>query len=114
MHTDSQAHAGPELTRAAPPVAALPAAGKRQRRRPSRFRRVMRVFISSPGDLAAERRLVAGVVEKLGKSALLADLFVLQPLLWEDETPPVQGLAAQLAVDHYMAEPSEVELVVVM
>jgi hypothetical protein len=55
----------------------------------------VRVFISSPGDLAAEREVVKEVLAELDRSPVFRDRYKLIPYAWEDGTPPVAGLHAQ-------------------
>jgi Domain of unknown function (DUF4062) len=86
----------------------------RRRRRVPKFRRAVRIFVSSPGDLQAERQLVAGVIERLQQIPSMARQFALQPLLWERAVPPVLGPSPQSAIDLFMAEPDRVELFVML
>jgi Domain of unknown function (DUF4062) len=46
------------------------------------FMRTVRVFVSSPGDAANERKRVVRVIEKL--NAAFAGSVVIEPVLWED------------------------------
>jgi WD40 repeat protein len=49
----------------------------------------LRIFISSPGDVAAERRRAALVIEKLAKD--YARFFKIEPYLWETEPMLASG-----------------------
>lgn len=51
--------------------------------------KVLRIFISSPGDVASERRRVALVIEKLAK--VYARFFAIEPTLWEVEPMLASG-----------------------
>jgi hypothetical protein len=74
----------------------------------------VRVFVSSPGDLAVERVVVASVADGLQRLPSMSRRFAIQSLLWERDVPPILGGPAQLAVDRYMAEPGDVELFIVL
>ena len=49
----------------------------------------LRIFISSPGDVAAERRRAALVIEKLAKD--FTRFFDIKPYLWETEPMLASG-----------------------
>lgn len=59
------------------------------------------IFISSPGDLIEERKIIRRVIEKINRSSLRNSYFLV-PLLYEDEVPPEIGKEAQLIIDRYM------------
>ena len=67
----------------------------------------MRIFLSSPSDLAAERKIVLQVIERLG--AEFREHFPLEAIVWEHE--PL------LATEHFqegLISPAECDLVVCM
>jgi len=82
--------------------------------RAGRFRRAVRVFISSPGDLQAERDLVAGVVKRLQELPVMARRFAFQTLMWEHAVPRVIGERIQPAIDAHLGESGEADLFVML
>jgi len=72
------------------------------------------IFVSSPGDVGAERRAAVGVIARLNSIASLRDRFVLKPLIYEEEVPPVVGDPPQRIVDRYMMEASRADIFVCM
>src|SRR5258706_15072590 len=76
------------------------------------FLRRVDIFISSPSDVAAERKIVLGVIEKLNRLAYIKTKYVLNPLAYEHEVPPESGAPAQIIVDRYMGEPKDCYLVI--
>lgn len=81
---------------------------------PARLRRV-RIFISSPGDVAEERRLARAVVQALGKDPAFRDHLALDPVLWDDPEAPAAMLATltpQESVNRGLTRPSDCEVVV--
>jgi len=51
------------------------------------FRKVLRVFMASPGDLGEERRLFRGIVDEVNRSKANGRGTQLEPLGWEDTLP---------------------------
>lgn len=78
------------------------------------FVRSLQVFVASPGDLVAERRLVQEVVDKLGQMAPIASRFALRALTWESGVPPILGDAAQTLVDRYLGAARDAEILVML
>lgn len=76
--------------------------------------RQLRIFVSSPGDLAVERRLVEEVVNGLGAMPQISDRFALRALSWEAGVPPVLGDPAQTLVDRYLGAARDAEILVVL
>jgi hypothetical protein len=70
------------------------------------------VFVSSPSDLIAERRLAREVIERLSGGEFGGRRVRLVPLLWEDDVPAITGDPAQLAVDYYMGRAAETDVYV--
>jgi energy-coupling factor transporter ATP-binding protein EcfA2 len=79
--------------------------------------RPIKIFISSPGDVTAERALAAKAVEGLNFKPRLRHHFHLLPLRWDDERvsiPMPANDSAQGAVNRYLIKPSDCDLVVVI
>jgi hypothetical protein len=72
------------------------------------------VFISSPGDLQAERDLVAGVVKRLQELPVMARRFAFETLMWERAVPRILGDPIQPAIDTYLGEPGDADLFVML
>ncbi len=70
------------------------------------------VFVSSPSDLTAERRLARELIERLSGGEFGGRRVRLVPLLWEDDVPAIAGDPAQLAVDYYMGRAAETDVYV--
>ncbi len=70
------------------------------------------VFVSSPSDLTAERRLARELIERLSGGEFGGRRVRLVPLLWEDDVPAIVGDPAQLAVDYYMGRAAETDVYV--
>jgi Domain of unknown function (DUF4062) len=82
----------------------------RPHHRARRFTRVVRIFVSSPGDLAAERELVATTITQLGEIPAMAERFTLRPVRWERETPPVVGMTPELVIERFVGEMGESDI----
>src|SRR5437764_3574823 len=77
----------------------------------------LRIFVSSPGDVAQERTLAHQVIDNLMHDALLRDKVVLKAVAWDkrdSRTPMMATLTPQEAINDGMAKPSECEIVVVV
>lgn len=61
--------------------------------------RVLQVLIASPGDVAAERDLMAQVIHEWNAVYARERNVVLMPLRWETDTYPVYGTPPQTAID---------------
>jgi len=84
------------------------------RRRKSKVQHV-RVFVSSPKDVAEERQLARRVVERLAKDPVYRDDLKLDPILWDDPEAPAPMLAQltpQESVNRGLVRPSDCEIVV--
>jgi hypothetical protein len=66
-------------------------------------------FISSPSDVAEERRLACEVVNRLNRLSSVRGRFVLEVCAYEWTVPPLvgHGEAPQLVVDEYMLRAEE-------
>jgi hypothetical protein len=74
----------------------------------------VRVFISSPGDLFAERKIVKDVIEELNRSPRYLNRYKLIPYAYEDSTPALAGEEPQVVVDNYLLRPEEANIFVCM
>ncbi len=78
----------------------------------------LRIFLSSPGDVADERTFAQQVIEQeLPKDPLLRGQITCEALRWDDPNAPVSmpaTLTPQEAVNRGLAKPSECDVVVVI
>jgi len=77
----------------------------------------IRIFLSSPGDVADERRAVRLVIERLRTDPLLRERVDLQVVAWDDPdaaTPMLATMTPQEAINRGLARPSECEIVIVL
>lgn len=76
--------------------------------------RHVRIFVSSPSDVAEERRRARTVIERLGKDAWFRNRLKIDPILWDDPEAPapmLANLAPQESVNRAV-RPSECDIVV--
>jgi Domain of unknown function (DUF4062) len=76
---------------------------------------VIRIFISSPGDVSEERQMVAAIIDRLAKTASVHDRATLQTIWYDDplrQIPFVNNITMQEAVNRGMAKPSQCDIVV--
>jgi hypothetical protein len=76
---------------------------------------VIRIFISSPGDVNEEREIVADIIRKLEKSPHVYDKATLRSVRFDDplrQIPLVYNMTMQEAVNQGLAKPSECDIVV--
>ncbi|MBK8023251.1 MAG: DUF4062 domain-containing protein [Chloroflexi bacterium] len=78
----------------------------------SKMLRKIDVFISSPGDVRAEREIAARVVDRLNALAFVQQHFTLRALAYEDRVPPSVGSAPQQTVDRYMMQAKDSDLLI--
>lgn len=78
-----------------------------------RIRRVD-LFVSSPGDLSAERREIARVADELNRMSHVRGRYHLDVHAYEEETPPLLGEAPQRSVDRFMLRPADADVFVCM
>ena len=79
--------------------------------------RHLRIFVSSPGDLAEERSLLPAVIERIGRRPAWKGKFSFETLSWDDVAAPVPmdaRLTPQQAVDRGLGLPSACDLVIVL
>ena len=77
--------------------------------------RHVRVFISSPGDVLAERLRARDVVERLGKDPAFRDRLKIDAVLYDDPDAPAPLLAhltPQESINQGLIRPSECDIVV--
>jgi Domain of unknown function (DUF4062) len=77
----------------------------------------LRIFLSSPGDVAEERQLARDLIERLNKDHLLKERVRLEAVSWDDpdaQTSMPVNLTPQEAVNRGLAKPSDCDIVVVL
>ncbi|WP_240794523.1 tetratricopeptide repeat protein [Azoarcus sp. DD4] len=77
----------------------------------------LRIFVSSPGDVARERELLADLLARLPRDPLLADRVTLSVVAWDDPEAPapmVAGETPQSAINRYKGLPADCDLTVVI
>ena len=76
------------------------------------------VFLSSPGDVAEERRLVEDVIQtRLAKDAFLRGRVTFDVISWDDPdapTPMPANLSPQEAVIRFSRRPAGCEIVIII
>ncbi|WP_417209251.1 DUF4062 domain-containing protein [Antarctobacter sp.] len=65
---------------------------------------LIRVFISSPGDLDVERQVAVDVLEELNSIRGLKEGFLLRPLMWERDVRPEFGNEPQALINRQIGE----------
>lgn len=83
---------------------------------PEETRRI-RIFLSSPGDVAAERKIAREVLESLNADPFIKPHAVIEPVAWEAPGSRVlmpASLTPQQAIDRKLAKPSETDAVIVI
>ena len=94
----------------------MPSAAKRRRHNPDAML-TLKVFLSSPGDVAEERRLAAETIRALEDSALLRERVNLIVVAWDD---PVAGSpldareTPQSSVNRWSGRPADCDLTIVV
>ena len=75
-----------------------------------------RVFVSSPGDVHVERKVVKRVTTELNDSPHLQGVAKFQVIAWEDESmvPLSATLTPQEALNRGLYRPSECDVVIVI
>src|SRR5690242_11077544 len=74
----------------------------------------VRVFVSSPGDLLAERDVVKQVVDELNRSPRYLNRYKLIAYAYEDSTPALVGPEPQAVVDEYLLRSESADIFVGM
>ena len=79
--------------------------------------RFVRVFLSSPGDVADERALALKVIEQLPYDPLLRGRVMIEVVAWDKEgggTPMLAQLTPQEAINQGLPKPSECDIFVML
>lgn len=79
--------------------------------------RLIRIFLSSPGDVGDERALAAKIIDDLAADPLLRDLIVVRSVAWDSlssRTPMLATLTPQEAINRRLPKPSECDIVIVL
>lgn len=77
--------------------------------------RHIRIFISSPGDVADERNVALKVIDDLAHDPFVKRFVTLEALAWENARVPMYAnFTPQKAVNEGMALPAECDIVIVM
>jgi hypothetical protein len=77
----------------------------------------VRVFLSSPGDVAEERRTAREIVEKLARRPTLRGRITIEAVSWDDPDAPVPMLAnlsPQEALNRGLPTPAMYDLTIVV
>ena len=77
----------------------------------------LRIFLSSPGDVAAERKIAREILESLKDDPFIKDKAVIEVIAWEAAGARVLmpvSLTPQQAIDHKLAKPSETDATIVL
>jgi formylglycine-generating enzyme required for sulfatase activity len=77
----------------------------------------VRIFLSSPGDVAQERTLAHQVIDNLMHDALLRDKVVLKAVAWDkrdSRTPMLATLTPQEAINEGLPKSSDCDIVIVI
>lgn len=75
----------------------------------------IRVFLSSPGDVADERKLAMKAIGQLQNDPLYKEKITIEAVAWDkpdDSTPLLASIDPQTAINNVMARPSECDIVV--
>ncbi|MDZ4767706.1 MAG: ATP-binding protein, partial [Chloroflexota bacterium] len=77
----------------------------------------IRIFLSSPGDVADERRAARLVIDRLRADPLLRGQVDLDAIAWDDPdaaTPMLATMTPQEAINRGLAKPSDCDIVIVI
>lgn len=74
--------------------------------------RVLTVFISAPGDVSGARAEAARRVRELNGAPGIAGRFRLEPMNWQESTPPKVGAAPQATVHAYTGRADHADIVI--
>jgi WD40 repeat protein len=72
--------------------------------------RVIKIFVSSPSDVATERQLVKQVVDQLNTLPFINEHVLLKLYAYEQDVPPATGKGPQMIIDQYMPTPDQVDI----
>lgn len=71
---------------------------------------ILKVFVSSPGDLVSTRARVQAVIEKMSGRVIEGRKVEFRPMLYENHTAAVVGYSPQQAVDYYTGCAGEMDI----
>lgn len=77
----------------------------------------LRIFLSSPGDVAAERKIAREILESLKDDPFIKDQAIIEAIAWEAAGSRVLmpvSLTPQQAIDRKLAKPSETDATIVL
>ncbi len=77
----------------------------------------VRVFLSSPGDVADERKLAMKAISKLQNDPIYKEKITIETVAWDkpdDSTPLLASIDPQTAINNGLARPSDCDIVVVI
>src|SRR5262245_58594789 len=80
-------------------------------------RRHIRIFISSPGDVGAERTMAREVIQQIMFDPGLIDRISVRVVAWdvvEASTPMLATMPPQAAINRVLPKPSECDIVIVI
>jgi hypothetical protein len=72
----------------------------------------LQVFVASPGDVVAERRIVEEVIAEVARSPHINRFCSLTAGLYERVVPPIQEDSAQAAVERFMMRPQDCDVMI--
>ncbi|GIK65470.1 MAG: hypothetical protein BroJett018_32640 [Chloroflexota bacterium] len=76
---------------------------------------LIRIFLSSPGDVAEERRLAQQVIQELPNRHAFRDKLKLAAIAWDDldsSTPMEASLSPQAAINNGLPQPSQCDITI--
>ncbi|MBK8026107.1 MAG: tetratricopeptide repeat protein [Chloroflexi bacterium] len=76
--------------------------------------RNVKVFVSSPSDLRAERAIVAEVIRIMNERPTIRDRYKFSPYLYEEHAPALTGDGPQEVVNREMIQPQHADILVCM
>ena len=88
----------------------MPASGESGRNE----RKTLTVFISSPGDVRAERRLAEDTIKRLNSLPQIARRYNFKTLAYEHDVPPEGGKVPQDIVDNYLGKAGEADVYIMI
>jgi formylglycine-generating enzyme required for sulfatase activity len=80
-------------------------------------RPVLKIFVSSPGDVTEERKIIYETIKELNESAFVRGKVILEPEAWDllaSRVPLPATATPQEAIDAGLTKPSQCEIVLVL
>ncbi len=74
--------------------------------------RNVRVFVSSPGDLKAEREIADEVIRAFNERSTIRDRYKFSAYLYEEHAPALTGEGPQEVIDQQMLRPQDADIVI--